>query len=94
MSLLGGAPPWALVLATALAACGPDAGPAAPVGGAGPASTSGFVESAPAAGLDFHMNFLPAEQGANFRINLYDHGSGVAVCDYDGDGGTTGSWTR
>ena len=32
------------------------------------------------------MNFLPNEQGEKFKINLYDHGCGVAVGDYDGDG--------
>jgi enediyne biosynthesis protein E4 len=32
------------------------------------------------------MSFLPAEQGENFKVNLYDHGSGVAVGDFDGDG--------
>lgn len=37
-------------------------------------------------GLAFQMRFLPGEQGANFKINLYDHGCGVVVGDYDGDG--------
>ncbi|HZV05039.1 MAG TPA: CRTAC1 family protein [Gemmataceae bacterium] len=46
----------------------------------------GFREQARQAGIAFHMDFLPAEQGANFKINLYDHGCGVAVADYDGDG--------
>jgi hypothetical protein len=32
------------------------------------------------------MCFLPGEQGQNFKINLYDHGSGLAIGDYDGDG--------
>ena len=32
------------------------------------------------------MSFLPDEQGRNFKINLYDHGSGLAVADFDGDG--------
>src|SRR5690242_5513755 len=46
----------------------------------------GFRDSAREAGLNFHMSFLPNEQGAAFKINLYDHGCGVAVADYDGDG--------
>jgi hypothetical protein len=50
------------------------------------AGGSGFVESADAAGLTWRMNFLPEEQGARFKINLYDHGAGVAVGDFDGDG--------
>ena len=32
------------------------------------------------------MSFLPGEQGEKFKINLYDHGCGVAVGDFDGDG--------
>jgi hypothetical protein len=46
----------------------------------------GFRDVARESGIDFHMSFLPSEQGENFRFNLYDHGSGVAVADYDGDG--------
>ncbi len=48
---------------------------------------AGFRESAADAGLDFHMDFLASEQGTlPFKINLYDHGCGVAVADFDGDG--------
>ena len=46
----------------------------------------GFHEMAAEAGITFHMSFLPAEQGEKFKINLYDHGCGVAVADFDGDG--------
>ncbi|HVX12950.1 MAG TPA: CRTAC1 family protein [Pirellulales bacterium] len=46
----------------------------------------GFRDAARESGIDFQMHFLPAEQGETFRINLYDHGCGVAVADYDGDG--------
>jgi hypothetical protein len=45
-----------------------------------------FWECAAEAGLTFKMNFLPNEQGEKFKINLYDHGAGVAVGDFDGDG--------
>ena len=38
------------------------------------------------AGITWRMNFLPEEQGENFKNNLYDHGCGVAVADFDGDG--------
>jgi hypothetical protein len=69
-----------LVAAMAVvASCGGDP---APDPGPGPR----FVECAEAAGLRFRMNFIPAEQGENFRINLYDHGAGVSVADVDGDG--------
>jgi hypothetical protein len=46
----------------------------------------GFREEAEKAGITFRMSFLPAEQGEKFKINLYDHGCGVAVGDFDGDG--------
>ncbi len=46
----------------------------------------GFEERAIESGIDFKMSFLPSEQGALFKINLYDHGSGVIVGDIDGDG--------
>jgi hypothetical protein len=49
-------------------------------------SAPGFCDIAPEAGFDFKMAFLPKEQGENFKVNLYDHGCGVLVADYDGDG--------
>ena len=45
-----------------------------------------FRDMAPEAGLHFRMAFLPGEQGEKFKINLYDHGCGVAITDFDGDG--------
>lgn len=51
-----------------------------------PKKLPGFVDVASEAGIDFRMHFLPNEQGETFKINLYDHGCGVAVGDYDGDG--------
>jgi len=50
------------------------------------AHRAGFREAAQASGIDFRMAFLPAEQGEKFKINLYDHGCGVAAGDFDGDG--------
>ena len=49
-------------------------------------SGPGFHERGRQCGLTFHMDFLPSEQGQNFKVNLYDHGCGVAVADFDGDG--------
>ena len=46
----------------------------------------GFDDLAPESGLLFHMGFLAGEQGEHFKVNLYDHGSGVAVADIDNDG--------
>src|SRR5207249_1422944 len=45
-----------------------------------------FQDRAAEAGITFRMMFLPDEQGEEFKINLYDHGCGVAVGDFDGDG--------
>src|SRR3954463_3538985 len=56
------------------------------IGGRGRRRGAGFEERAQQAGLAFQMHNLPNEQGARFRINLYDHGSGLAVGDYDNDG--------
>ena len=45
-----------------------------------------FHDIAPEAGITFRTQFLGTEQGKKFKINLYDHGSGLAVGDFDGDG--------
>ncbi len=48
----------------------------------GPQPAAGrFRECATEVGLDWQMHFLPKEQGETFKINLYDHGCGVAVAD-------------
>lgn len=62
-----------------------NASPAVPKKISAPTVT-GFVDVTQEAGIDFRMGFLPNEQGETFKINLYDHGCGVAVGDYDGDG--------
>src|SRR5262245_29864910 len=45
-----------------------------------------FRECATEVGITWQMRFLPHEQGETFKINLYDHGCGLAVGDFDGDG--------
>jgi hypothetical protein len=45
-----------------------------------------FRECAAEVGLNWQMRSLPGEQGETFKINLYDHGCGLAVADFDGDG--------
>ena len=52
----------------------------------GPTGNRLFHECAQESGLTFRMTYLEGEQGERFKINLYDHGCGVAVGDYDGDG--------
>jgi hypothetical protein len=49
-------------------------------------TTAGFQDQAEEAGITFRMAFLPGEQGAKFKTNLYDHGCGVAIGDFNGDG--------
>src|SRR3954453_8176094 len=51
-----------------------------------PARRPGFQDLAAESGITFHMRFLPNEQGEGYKVNLYDHGCGVAVADYNGDG--------
>jgi hypothetical protein len=51
-----------------------------------PQAKPGFEDAIGESGITWQMHFLPAEQGEMFKINLYDHGSGVAVGDYNGDG--------
>ena len=59
-------------------------------GGPRPPAATGptalFEDVAAAAGIHFKTTFLANEQGEHFRANLYDHGTGVAVADVDGDG--------
>ncbi len=50
------------------------------------ANLNAFRERAREAGITFRMHFLPGEQGEKFKVNLYDHGCGVVVGDFDGDG--------
>jgi hypothetical protein len=57
-----------------------------PADPADPVSPPGFQERAGGAGITFRMRFLPNEQGEKFKTNLYDHGSGLAIGDYNGDG--------
>ncbi len=53
---------------------------------AGQSRSPGFRDVTAERGIAFRMNYLPGEQGEAFKVNLYDHGCGVAVADYDGDG--------
>jgi hypothetical protein len=49
-------------------------------------SPPGFRDAARESGITFSMRFLPNEQGETYKVNIYDHGCGLAVGDYDGDG--------
>jgi hypothetical protein len=80
----------ALAAACALAACGK--GGSEPSSGAGDAAPTGgppvpvFVDVLPASGITFVHHFLDSETGTSYKINPYDHGSGVAIADVNGDG--------
>ncbi|HKI33617.1 MAG TPA: CRTAC1 family protein [Gemmataceae bacterium] len=50
------------------------------------ANLPAFRERARESGITFRMNFIPGEQGEKFKTNLYDHGCGVVIGDYNGDG--------
>jgi hypothetical protein len=75
-----------LVAAASIAACGDDPAKKPDSPAALPKPANGFADVAKAAGITFKMEFLPGEQGEKFKINLYDHGTGLAVGDIDGDG--------
>jgi hypothetical protein len=66
--------------------CKKDVAPEAPDDQPTPERPRLLRDMAAQAGIAFHMDFLPGEQGANFKTNLYDHGCGLAVADFDGDG--------
>src|SRR5262245_29157215 len=45
-----------------------------------------FLDVLPDSGIKFRHHFFRSEQGENYRMNQYDHGSGVLVADVNGDG--------
>ncbi|MBT8484106.1 MAG: CRTAC1 family protein [Phycisphaerales bacterium] len=45
-----------------------------------------FTDVLEESGIAFRHHFLDSETGSNYRINPYDHGSGIYVADVDGDG--------
>jgi hypothetical protein len=57
-----------------------------PGGGRAGAAGKHFRDVAEEAGITWQMRFLTTEQAETFKINVYDHGTGVAVADFDGDG--------
>ncbi len=50
------------------------------------ATTIRFKDVTAASGISFSHHFLDSENGSTYRVNPYDHGSGVAIADVDGDG--------
>jgi enediyne biosynthesis protein E4 len=47
---------------------------------------SGFTDVVESSGITFRHQYIPGETGADYKINQYDHGAGVLVADFDGDG--------
>ncbi len=45
-----------------------------------------FTDVLADSGIHFRHHFFRSEQGENYRMNQYDHGSGVLVADVNGDG--------
>ena len=45
-----------------------------------------FRDIAEEAGLTFTNIIIPLEQGEIYKVNLYDHGCGLAIANFDGDG--------
>ena len=84
----------ASILVTWLAAVAAQAqSPAPPADGgtrpaAEPAKDPGlhFTDVLEASNIRFRHHFLDSESGTNFRVNPYDHGSGMCVADVNGDG--------
>src|SRR4051812_23881660 len=89
MTWLAGPRCWTVACAAAVVVAGAVAGWLAfsrrPDPAPAPAA-SAFQECATQVDLTWQMHFLPNEQGEKFKINLYDHGAGLAVGDFDGDG--------
>jgi hypothetical protein len=80
----------AFIALGALAACGKDE-PARTGGATDGGATEGppvprFVDVLPASGITFVHHFLDSETGSTYKINPYDHGSGVFIADVNGDG--------
>src|SRR3954451_7282708 len=45
-----------------------------------------FLDVLAGSGIEFKHHFFRSEQGENYRMNQYDHGSGVLLADVNGDG--------
>ncbi|MEO6711384.1 MAG: VCBS repeat-containing protein, partial [Planctomycetota bacterium] len=50
------------------------------------ASAIRFQDVTAASGIKFSHHYLDSESGSHYQVNPYDHGSGVAIADVDGDG--------
>ena len=45
-----------------------------------------FTDILPTTGITFSHHFLDTETGSRYRVNPYDHGSGLAIADVNNDG--------
>jgi enediyne biosynthesis protein E4 len=74
--------------ATSLIACGGSDSTAVPQKAAGRTLVSGprFTDVLADSSITFRHHFLDSESGSSYRINPYDHGSGVFVADVNQDG--------
>jgi hypothetical protein len=67
-------------------ACERESPPANSPAKATTASAIRFQDVTADSGIKFTHHFLDSESGSHYQVNPYDHGSGVAVADVDGDG--------
>src|SRR5262245_22458317 len=65
----------------------------APASAAAPAATPPasaarlrFTDALSGSGIDFRHHFIDTESGSTYKVNPYDHGSGVLVADVNNDG--------
>jgi hypothetical protein len=70
------------------AACGksPGSGASAPAQVKNSAVVPHFTDVLADSGITFKHHYIDSESGSTYRVNPYDHGSGVCVADVNGDG--------
>ncbi|MCI0633031.1 MAG: VCBS repeat-containing protein, partial [Actinobacteria bacterium] len=78
----------ALVLAVLApaAGCSKSEEAASATSASGAAARPRFTDALAGSGIDFRHHFIDTESGSTYKVNPYDHGSGVLVADVNGDG--------
>jgi hypothetical protein len=79
----------AATAAALCAACGPtpeSAGSKPQAANSSSVPLPHFTDVIASSGIAFRHHFIDSESGSSYRVNPYDHGSGVCVADVNGDG--------